>query len=144
MSRCYKGNSVIEVLGALAVILITISISYKICFFAEKTSIKNKEIFDKRETVNAVCNEIKYNIPFDELTNILEDGNIFIKYDKKLLDNLKEKPLMNLVSNEIDDENIIISLKDKSNERLLIKVELYNEEKVLGQEVVKGRWMDYV
>ncbi|SFU28613.1 hypothetical protein SAMN04487886_100154 [Clostridium sp. DSM 8431] len=144
MIKYSKGNSIIEVLGALAIVLVTISIAYRISFIAEKIIRNNEEMFNRREIVNAVCNEIKYNIQFDELTNRLLDKPIFINYDKTLLDKLKEEPLMNLVSEKESNKTIVISLEEKNNERLFIKINFYGNGKVIKKEVVKGRWMDYV
>ena len=100
--------------------------------------------YKNKESLNAICNEVKYNVEFDYLVSSLKNKNILIQYDKDFLDTLIEKKFEDLNSNYSGENRIEIKMLDERASSLKIEVLLYYNSNVFKEEIKKGRWMDYV
>ena len=143
MSKRKDGSILIEAAAAIAIASVAIIISVRLYLFVQK-SIKSEYMnYINLQSINAVCNEVKYNIKFKELEKVLKDGDIILKYDMDFLDRLVEKELFDLTGDSKDRESIKISLVNCGKGSLNIRITLNFESKSLIENVEKGIWMDY-
>ena len=102
-----KGNTLVEAVMSMSLLLISLTLSVQITSIASKSiSIrKNKE---KANRVSyAIENEIKYNISFIEIKRLLVGGKLSLDYKDNTLDYL----LINSLSSLDRGEKIIIEKK---------------------------------
>ena len=143
MSKRKDGSILIEAAAAIAIASVAIIISVRLYLFVQK-SIKSEYMnYINLQSINAVCNEVKYNIKFKELENVLKDGDIILKYDMDFLDRFVEKELFDLTGDSKDRGSIKISLVNCGKGSLNIRITLNFESKSLVENVEKGIWMDY-
>lgn len=144
MKKYRKGSILLEPIAAMAIILIVIMMSYKMCAFIEKKNNLQMQVFNEKEALNAVCNEINYNISFDELDKKLNNSSVSIKYDDRFLDKLSSENLFDMDSAENDENRFVIELINKEESDMQLKVQLINNTGSIEVKIRKGKWMDYV
>ena len=139
-----RGSILIKAISAIFITAISIILSGRLYIFMNK-SIEKQNMKDKAlESVNAVSNELKYNIKFDALKDKLRNESIILKYDINFLDRMMNENLLDLERSYRDDERVEISLVDVNKNSLNIKIALYSEYKEFEEVIEKGLWMDYV
>ncbi len=109
-----------------------------------KTIDKEKQTYRNKESLNAICNEIKYNITYEELLTALKDNCRLIKYEDNFLNMLMDKKLLDFSSVNLKGNRVKIELLDEDDCSLEIKITIYYNNQVFEEEVEKGCWMDYV
>jgi hypothetical protein len=137
-----QGSILIEVMASIMILTLTTT-------FIISASLQNMQVLKERillEEVNRdVCNlinEIKYNLPKEEIKDMLKDEKIGFKYcedfSKKLLSmSVKELEKGNEIEiTKIDEDDFGIRFKVKTN----IKNE--KSEAVIEKEFTKSWWMD--
>lgn len=144
MNKVKKGSILLEAIGAIAIVLITLMLSCRICITMSKTIDKEKQTYRNKESLNAICNEIKYNITYEELLTALKDNCRLIKYEDNFLNMLMDKKLLDFSSVNLKGNRVKIELLDEDDCSLEIKVTIYYNNQVFEEEVEKGCWMDYV
>ncbi|MBE6047285.1 MAG: hypothetical protein E7213_02560 [Clostridium sp.] len=144
MDKRRKASILIEDIAAIPIVIISIIISARL-YIAMSKNVDNEYInYKNKESLNAICNEVKYNVEFDYLVSSLKNKNILIQYDKDFLDTLIEKKFEDLNSNYSGENRIEIKMLDERASSLKIEVLLYYNSNVFKEEIKKGRWMDYV
>lgn len=144
MDKRRKASILIEDIAAIPIVIISIIISARL-YIAMSKNVDNEYInYKNKESLNAICNEVKYNVEFDYLVSSLKNKNILIQYDKDFLDTLIEKKFEDLNSNYAGENRIEIKMLDERASSLKIEVLLYYNSNVFKEEIKKGRWMDYV
>ena len=144
MNERKKGSMLLEAIVAIAIASIAIIISVRLYVFVRKSVESEYVNYSNLQSINAVCNEVKYNIKFEKLEKILKDEDIILKYDLDFLDRLLEKELLNLTGDSKDIDNIDIHLINSSKAILNIRITLNFESKSIVENIEKGIWMDYV
>lgn len=144
MNKVKKGSILLEAIGAITIVLIALMLSCRICITMSKTIDKEKQTYRNKESLNAICNEIKYNITYEELLTALKDNCRLIKYEDNFLNILMDKKLLDFSSVNVKGNRVKIELLDEDDCSLEIKITIYYNNQVFEEEVEKGRWMDYV
>lgn len=132
-----KGNTLIEVIISLAIILMSLTVVTQIIIMSTK-ALNNRKIIEKADRVAyAIENEVKYNTKFSDLG----DGVSF-KYTDDILNTLINLPLMSLErGNDITLRKIESRLEDKVYlYSIIIKDD--NGGVIAEREFVKAYWME--
>lgn len=132
-----KGNTLVEVIISLAIILMAFTIVSQIIIISAK-AVNNRKLREEAERVAyAIENEVKYNNKFSDL-----DEEISFKYTNDILDKLITQPLMSLErGNDITLKREEIKLKDKIY-LYSITIEDNNGGVLAEREFVKSYWME--
>lgn len=132
-----KGNTLVEVIISLAIILMALTIVSQIIIMSTK-AVKNRKLREEAERVAyAIENEAKYNNEFSDL-----DEEISFKYTNDILDKLITLPLMSLErGNDITLKREEIKLKDRIY-LYSITIKDNNGGVLAEREFVKSYWME--
>lgn len=151
----HKGNTIIEVLVALMILMIASMMAMTSSIAANKSKIR-RESYEKLDRVSyCIMNEIKYNYSYDEINKKILQYNsentntntninsIGFKYTDDILENLITTNFL-----ELDKGNDIkLEVIDKDNENKIVKMRL-NINVYIGGEVIsierefnKSWWM---
>ncbi|MBS5938938.1 type II secretion system protein [Clostridium sartagoforme] len=132
-----KGNTLVEVIISLAIILMAFTIVSQIIIISAK-AVNNRKLREEAERVAyAIENEAKYNYKFSDL-----DEEISFKYTNDILDKLITQPLMSLErGNDISLKRKEIKLKDKIY-LYSITIKDNNGGVLAEREFIKSYWME--
>ncbi len=139
-----RGSILIKTISAIFITAISIILSGRLYIFVSRNIEKQDMKYRDLESLNAVSNEVKYNIKFDVLKDKLKNGNIILKYDNDFLERLTKEEVLDLKSDYRDKKRIEISLIDVNRNSFNIKIILYSDSKEIEEVIEKGLWMDYV
>lgn len=139
-----RGSILIKTISAIFITAISIILSGRLYIFVIRNIEKQDMKYRDLESLNAVSNEVKYNIKFDVLKDKLKNGNIILKYDNDFLERLTKEEVLDLKSDYRDKKRIEISLIDVNRNSFNIKIILYSDSKEIEEVIEKGLWMDYV
>ena len=139
-----RGSILITTISAIFITAISIILSGRLYIFVSRNIEKQDMKYRDLESLNAVSNEVKYNIKFDVLKDKLKNGNIILKYDNDFLERLTKEEVLDLKSDYRDKKRIEISLIDVNRNSFNIKIILYSDSKEIEEVIEKGLWMDYV
>ena len=139
-----RGSILIKTISAIFITAISIILSGRLYIFVIRNIEKQDMKYRDLESLNAVSNEVKYNIKFDVLKDKLKNGNIILKYDNDFLERLTKEEVLDLKSDYRDNKRIEISLIDVNRNSFNIKIILYSDSKEIEEVIEKGLWMDYV
>ncbi|MBD7916585.1 type II secretion system protein [Clostridium sp. Sa3CUN1] len=139
-----RGSTIIESIISLAIILITISLSFQITSITINsiTLRKNKEKGNR--IAYAIENEIKYNFTITELETLF-NNNLSLKYSDNIMENISKKSLLLL---ERGNDIIIEKIKDESTEEnyriYVYRVKILSPKGgiMTEREFIKSYWMD--
>lgn len=132
-----KGNTLVEVIISLAIILMAFTIVSQIIIISAK-AVNNRKLREEAERVAyAIENEAKYNNKFSDLGE-----EVSFKYTNDILDKLINLPLMSLergsditlkrIKSPIEDKVYLYSITIKGN----------NGGVLAEREFVKSYWME--
>lgn len=138
--KCNRGNTLVEVIAAISIIIVASEILFSSILYANKCRIKSMEYEEANRVIHAIQNEIKYNYSLDEIKVLL--GTSPLKLEKEeILKELRNKNLENISLGE----DIVITLVDKNDTEIYFKIEYFlegdNENKV-EREYKKNSWME--
>ena len=139
-----RGSILIKTISAIFITAISIILSGRLYICVSRNIEKQDMKYRDLESLNAVSNEVKYNIKFDVLKDKLKNGNIILKYDNDFLERLTKEEVLDLKSDYRDKKRIEISLIDVNRNSFNIKIILYSDSKEIEEVIEKGLWMDYV
>ena len=139
-----RGSILIKTISAIFITAISIILSGRLYIFVSRNIEKQDMKYRDLESLNAVSNEVKYNIKFDVLKDKLKNGNIILKYYNDFLERLTKEEVLDLKSDYRDKKRIEISLIDVNRNSFNIKIILYSDSKEIEEVIEKGLWMDYV
>lgn len=140
-----KGSTIIESVISLAVILITISLSFQIASITINSIALRKNKEKGNRIAYAIENEIKYNFTISELEEIFNSGNLSLKYSDNIIELLSKKSLLLI---ERGNEIIITKVKDESTEEnykiYVFRIQIVNPRGgiLTEREFIKSYWMD--
>lgn len=139
-----KGSILIEVLLALAIISIIITVSFKNIVSLYKSTELRRESFLRNEALFIVCNEIKYNVKYNRIKEKLLMSDIVLKYNNNFFNEIQNKDILSMNTTEdVENNSICISLISEYNQRLKIRVLVKNNKEDFINEVIdKAEWMD--
>lgn len=140
-----KGSTIIESVISLAIILITIALSFQIASIAINSIALRKNKEKGNRIAYAIENEIKYNFTISELETIFNNSNLSLKYSDNIIELLSEKSLLLI---ERGNEIIITKVKDESTEEnykiYVFRIQILNPRGgvLTEREFIKSYWMD--
>ena len=97
-----RGSILIKTISAIFITAISIILSGRLYIFVIRNIEKQDMKYRDLESLNAVSNEVKYNIKFDVLKDKLKNGNIILKYDNDFLERLTKEEVLDLKSDYRD------------------------------------------
>ena len=140
-----KGSTIIEAVVSLAIILITIALSFQIAIITINSIDLRKNKEKGNRIAYAIENEIKYNFTISELKEIFRNGALSLKYNDNIIELLSEKSLLLL---DRGSGIIITKVKDESTEDnyeiYVFKIQILNPKGgiLTEREFIKSYWMD--
>lgn len=140
-----KGNTLVEAVISLSIILIALTISVQIIAITSKSINLRRNKEKANRVAYAIENEIKYNMSFTDLKNVFDKGNLSLKYNDNILENLLSTPLINLESgNNIIIEKVEDNSTEKDYEISTIKIKISDSKGgiLTEREFIKSYWMD--
>lgn len=119
-----------------------ITLSLNICsnLFQSFNYRNSKDILNR--TIYAVASDLKYNIPFDDISSILEKGEKNYSLSLKTIGELADRSVFELSSTNSRESYIKLSLKSIDNLNILIQVQAKYYDLEIKEEILKSRWMD--
>ena len=140
-----KGNTLVEAVISLSIILIALTISVQIIAITSKSIDLRRNKEKANRVAYAIENEIKYNMSFTDLKNLFDKGNLSLKYNDNILESLLSTPLINLESgNNIIIEKVQDNSTEKDYEISTIKIKISDSKGgiLTEREFIKSYWMD--
>ena len=140
-----KGNTLVEAVISLSIILIALTISVQIIAITSKSINLRRNKEKANRVAYAIESEIKYNMSFADLKNLFDKGNLSLKYNDNILENLLSTPLTNLESgNNIVIEKVQDNSTEKDYEISTIKIKISDSKGgiLTEREFIKSYWMD--
>lgn len=140
-----KGNTIVEAVVSLSIILIALTLSIQIIAITSKSIDLRKNKEKANRVAYAIENEIKYNMSFTEFKSVFNIGNLSLKYNDNILERLLNTSLRNL---ETGNDIIIEKLRDNSidinYEIATIKIKISDVKGgiLAEREFIKSYWMD--
>ena len=140
-----KGNTLVEAVISLSIILIALTISVQIIAITSKSINLRRNKEKANRVAYAIESEIKYNMSFTDLKNLFDKGNLSLKYNDNILESLLSTPLINLESgNNIIIEKVQDNSTEKDYEISTIKIKISDSKGgiLTEREFIKSYWMD--
>ena len=140
-----KGSTLIESIVSLFIVLISVGLlnSIVIC---TKQSIKYRNEKNNVDNIGyAIENEIKYNLTFKEIENLLDTNKeVSFNYEEDTINKLTYMKLVSLDRGN-KDKIVIKKVLDNNNEKLRVcsyNIKIYkNGEVILERDAIKSYWM---
>ena len=140
-----KGNTLVEAVISLSIILIALTISVQIIAITSKSINLRRNKEKANRVAYAIESEIKYNMSFADFKNLFDKGNLSLKYNDNILEKLLTTPLINLESgNNIVIEKVQDNSTEKDYEISTIKIKISDSKGgiLTEREFIKSYWMD--
>ncbi|MGG7143666.1 type II secretion system protein [Clostridium nigeriense] len=140
-----KGNTLVEAIISLSIILIALSISVQIIAITSKSINLRRNKEKANRVAYAIENEMKYNVSFDNLKDVFDKGNLYLKYKDDIIESLLTTPLTDLESgNNIIIEKVIDNYIEEGYKISTFKIKILDlEGGILAErEFIKSYWMD--
>ena len=100
MVKKSKGNILLELVAGLFVLSIIGLLAFNLAISANKYLQNEKEERETYECFHAVVNEIRYNLDKEKFKSKAVSNKVKIPYDKNLLEELKNKDLLDIAYSE--------------------------------------------
>lgn len=146
-----KGSTLIETVISMAILLIALTLSTQIFSMSSK-SIAVRRNKEKANRVSyAIEKEIKYNIRFLDIKNLLVNNKLSLKYKENIIESLLTESILSLErESTIERRNAIIIEKKEENsvennyEISTFKISIYDSNGgILNErEFIKSYWME--
>ena len=140
-----KGNTLVEAVISLSIILIALTISVQIIAITSKSINLRRNKEKANRVAYAIESEIKYNRSVADLKNLFDKGNLSLKYNDNILESLLSTSLTNLESgNNIVIEKVQDNSTEKEYEISTIKIKISDSKGgiLTEREFIKSYWMD--
>lgn len=140
-----KGNTLVEAIISLSIILIALTLSIQIIAITSKSINLRRNKEKANRVAYAIENEIKYNISFTNLKSAFNKGNLFLKYNDDILESLLTTPLTDLESgNNIIIEKVMDNSIEEDYKISTFKIKIFDlKGGILAErEFIKSYWMD--
>lgn len=140
-----KGSTLIEAVISMAILLIALTISTQIFLVASKSIVIRRNREKANRVSYAIENEIKYNLTFEEINNLLVNERLSLDYTENILDSL----LTNSLSSLNSGNRIIIEKKSNHSvennyniSTFKITINDSNGGILNEREFIKSYWME--
>ena len=140
-----KGSTLIEAVISMAILLIALTISTQIFSVASKSIVIRRNREKANRVSYAIENEIKYNLTFEQINNLLVNERVSLDYTENILDSL----LTNSLSSLNRGNRIIIEKKSNHSvennyniSTFKITINDSNGGILNEREFIKSYWME--
>lgn len=140
-----KGSTLIEAVISMAILLIALTISTQIFSVASKSIVIRRNREKANRVSYAIENEIKYNLTFEQINNLLVNERLSLDYTENILDSL----LTNSLSSLNEGNRIIIEKKSNHSvennyniSTFKITINDSNGGILNEREFIKSYWME--
>lgn len=138
-----EGSILIELVVAIFLLLTSIMIVTVSCSNVIKSVKSRKSTTNMRESMDAICSEIKYNCCYESVIENLDGKEIKLDYDEKFMEKLLYTDVFDL--NRSNNDNYVeLKIEDKENAFVKINVLIKYDEEVIGESIIKAPWMDEI
>ncbi|MGG7176134.1 type IV pilus modification PilV family protein [Clostridium paraputrificum] len=139
-----KGSILIEVLVAIFILFIAGGIALTFGLSIKKSINNRQNKLTMKESLKAICSELKYNNSFIEVKSSLLDDRRKLIYNEGTLVELTKRNLFDIPLSTEDDNFIEIIGSEKSKGFIELVVKIKYKGEVLEQGIIKSPWMDEV
>lgn len=140
-----KGSLLLELGVSIFVILIVITMAFSINKIILNSTKKKINTYEMEESIHSIINEVKYNIKYEYLKELLKDKELTFRYNNDFLKNIRTTNLLDMNVGK-DSENIIKIekiLESKEEEYMELKITIKYKKSNIEGKVIKSYWMDY-
>ena len=140
-----KGSLLLELGVSIFVILIVITMAFSINKIILNSTKKKINTYEMGESIHSIINEVKYNIKYEYLKELLKDKELTFRYNNDFLKNIRTTNLLDMNVGK-DSENIIKIekiLESKEEEYMELRITIKYEKSNIEGKVIKSYWMDY-
>ncbi len=140
-----KGSLLLELGVSIFVILIVITMAFSINKIILNSTKKKINTYEMGESIHSIINEVKYNIKYEYLKELLKDKELTFRYNNDFLKNIRTTNLLDMNVGK-DSENIIKIekiLESKEEEYMELKITIKYKKSNIEGKVIKSYWMDY-
>lgn len=124
----------------IIIISLTLSISSRLII-----SVKDrKDKVNMRESMYAICSELKYNVSFAEIEEKLSGGSKKFRYSNTLLKDLLDRDILSLENGLDESESFEILILEKVQDLIKLKITIKYNGEIISQEIIKAEWMDEI
>ena len=97
------------------------------------------------ESLHSIINEVKYNIKYEYLKELLKDKELTFKYNNDFLKNIRTTNLLDMNVGKGSENIIKIEkiLESKEEEYMELRITIKYEKSNIEGKVIKSYWMDY-
>lgn len=126
------------------VLMITITISISMFINVNKSIANRKNYINQREILYLLCNEIKYNLKFEEIESKLLNKNFRIKYNDDFFEEILTLDLLNFQETTDDKDYIEVKGINFTQDNIKIEIVVCKRGEVLGEVINKSKWMEKI
>lgn len=139
-----KGSILLEIVSGMFVLMITITISISMFINVNKSIANRKNYINQREILYLLCNEIKYNLKFEEIESKLLNKNFRIKYNDDFFEEILTLDLLNFQETTDDKDYIEVKGINFTQDNIKIEIVVCKRGEVLGEVINKSKWMEKI
>lgn len=141
-----KGSLLLELGVAIFVILIVITMAFSVNKIILNSTKKKINTYEMEESLYSIVNEVKYNIKYEYLKELLKDKELTFKYNNDFLKNIRTTNLLDMNVGKGSENIIKIEkiLESKEEEYMELRITIKYEKSNIEGKVIKSYWMDYV
>lgn len=140
-----KGSLLLELGVAIFVILIVITMAFSVNKIILNSTKKKINTYEMEESLYSIVNEVKYNIKYEYLKELLKDKELTFKYNNDFLKNIRTTNLLDMNVGKGSENIIKIEkiLESKEEEYMELRITIKYEKSNIEGKVIKSYWMDY-
>ena len=140
-----KGSLLLELGVSIFVILIVITMAFSINKMILNSTKKKINTYAMEESLHSIINEVKYNIKYEYLKELLKDKELTFKYNNDFLKNIRTTNLLDMNVGKGSENIIKIEkiLESKEEEYMELRITIKYEKSNIEGKVIKSYWMDY-
>ncbi|WP_294348501.1 hypothetical protein [uncultured Clostridium sp.] len=140
-----KGSLLLELGVSIFVILIVITMAFSINKMILNSTKKKINTYEMEESLHSIINEVKYNIKYEYLKELLKDKELTFKYNNDFLKNIRTTNLLDMNVGKGSENIIKIEkiLESKEEEYMELRITIKYEKSNIEGKVIKSYWMDY-
>ncbi|MBE6052018.1 MAG: hypothetical protein E7214_15575 [Clostridium sp.] len=146
MTSNKKGSLILEVAVSICIVLLIITIGVSIDKLIVVNGKNKNKFYTMEESLYSIISEIKYNVNYKELKDLLEDKELSFKYNDEFLKKLTSTNLLDMTKEKEDEGTVkIIKLSESEEEEYMeLKIIIEAGKNTIEGKVIKSYWMDYV
>lgn len=139
-----KGSILLEIVAGMFVLMVTITISISMFINVNKSIANRKDYINQREILYLLCNEIKYNLKFEEIESKLLNKNFRVKYNDDFFEEILTLDLLNFQETTDSKDYIEVKGINFTQDNIKIEIVVCKRGEILGEVINKSKWMEKI